>query len=89
VRRSCSRPGCAAPAAATFSYDYASSTVWLDDLSPEAHPATYDLCAAHADRLAPPRGWHLADRRADPSTLRLADGRGDQRFTADLGAIAS
>jgi len=81
MRRSCSRPGCAAQAAATFSYDYASSTVWLDDLAPEAHPATYDLCAAHAARLAPPRGWQLADRRAD----RL----GEQRFAAGVDAIAS
>lgn len=77
MRRSCSRPGCAAQAAATFSYDYGSSTVWLDDLAPEAHPATYDLCAPHAGRLAPPRGWQLADRR----TQRLADHR--------FGALAS
>lgn len=85
MRRSCSRPGCAAPAGATFSYEYASSTVWLEDLTPEAHPSTYDLCAAHADRLAPPRGWQLADHRGGPR-VRHQPG---QPVGAGLGAIAS
>jgi hypothetical protein len=45
--------------------------VWLDDLAAEDHPSTYDLCAAHADRLTPPQGWTLADRRrsARPTSL--------------------
>ena len=34
-----------------MSYDYASRTVWLDDLHPEVDPNDYDLCPSHADRL--------------------------------------
>jgi hypothetical protein len=63
MRRTCSRPACASPAVATFDYDYATSTVRLDNLAAEAHPATYDLCQGHAGRLAPPRGWQLLDMR--------------------------
>jgi len=48
---------------ATFGYDYATSTVRLDNLAHEAHPSTYDLCQGHAGRLAPPRGWQLLDVR--------------------------
>lgn len=62
--RQCSRPGCAQPATATFAYDYQACTVWLDDLAEQAHPATYDLCASHARRFVPPRGWQLVERRA-------------------------
>jgi len=63
MTRSCARPGCASGATATFGYEYASSTVWLDDLSPEPHPAVYDVCHRHADALTVPNGWHLVDRR--------------------------
>lgn len=62
--RLCARPGCGAPAAATFSYRYATRTVWLDDLSPAPGPAGHDLCAAHADALRVPRGWTCEDRRS-------------------------
>lgn len=74
VSRTCSRPACAHAATATFSYDYGSSTVWLGDLAPEPHPSTYDLCRAHAARLAPPRGWQLRDQRhgAQPGFQALA-----------------
>ena len=78
MRRSCSRPACASSASATFTYEYRSSTVWLDDLAPEDHPSTYDLCIAHANRLTPPQGWTLADRRrsAQPASLwDLGSGR--------------
>jgi hypothetical protein len=63
MTRSCARPGCATSAVATFGYEYASSTVWLDDLAPEPHPAVYDVCDRHADALTVPNGWHLVDRR--------------------------
>jgi len=39
------------------------SSVWLDDLSPERDPHSYDLCVQHANRLTAPSGWHLEDRR--------------------------
>lgn len=31
-----------------------------------AHPAAYDLCAAHAERLAVPIGWRKEDLRIVP-----------------------
>jgi Protein of unknown function (DUF3499) len=67
--RQCSRPGCAAPAASTLTYQYARSLVWLDVLSDERDPHGYDLCAQHADRLGVPAGWRLDDRRLQPIAL--------------------
>jgi hypothetical protein len=61
--RLCARPGCGEPATATLSFQYATSTVWLDDLVPK-EPSTIDLCGRHADRLAAPKGWTGHDRRA-------------------------
>lgn len=63
MARLCSRPGCAEPAVATLGYDYGEATVWLVDVTPEAHPATYDLCMRHADGLSVPLNWELRDRR--------------------------
>lgn len=63
MARKCTRQGCVHPASATLSYQYARSLVWLDDLSPEPDPHSYDLCEKHADRTSPPSGWHLEDRR--------------------------
>ncbi|MBU6329184.1 MAG: DUF3499 family protein [Acidobacteria bacterium] len=63
MTRSCARPGCGDPASATFGYDYAERTVYLDPLSEEAHPASYDVCRRHADTLSVPKGWHLIDQR--------------------------
>jgi len=62
--RLCARPGCGEAASATLSFQYSSSTVWLDDLGPK-EPATIDLCGRHADRHAAPKGWTGHDRRAD------------------------
>ena len=64
MARQCSRPGCASAASATMTYEYASKSAWLDDLASEADPNQYDLCPAHADRLAVPQGWDRTDRRA-------------------------
>lgn len=63
MSRQCSRSGCAQPAIATLSFQYARSTAWLDELTPEREPHCYDLCATHAGRLTPPTGWRLEDRR--------------------------
>jgi hypothetical protein len=68
--RLCARPGCGEAATAMLSFQYASSTVWLDDLGPK-EPSTIDLCGRHADRLAAPKGWTGHDRRA--ATLAAAD----------------
>ena len=63
VTRQCSRPGCAEAAVATFTYQYARSVVWLDELSHDRDPHGYDLCDRHASRLGVPYGWRLDDRR--------------------------
>lgn len=63
VKRRCARPGCHQLAAATLSFLYAQQIVWIDDLHVEDSPANHDLCAGHADRTRPPRGWELSDRR--------------------------
>lgn len=66
---------------ATLTYVYADSTAVVGPLATYAEPHTYDLCAAHAERLVAPRGWEvirLAVDSADtgPSSddlLALAD----------------
>jgi hypothetical protein len=63
MARLCSRPTCSNQASATMAYDYASHTVWIDDLASEADPNRYDLCPQHADRLGVPQGWTSTDRR--------------------------
>jgi hypothetical protein len=61
--RTCAKPGCASPASATLTYDYAARTAWVELLDGEAHPMSYDLCADHADVMKVPQGWSLQDRR--------------------------
>ncbi|MGA0863920.1 MAG: DUF3499 family protein [Ilumatobacteraceae bacterium] len=63
MSRLCTRQGCVHAASVTLSYQYARSLVWLDDLTPERDPHSYDLCERHADRTTPPSGWHVEDRR--------------------------
>ena len=68
VRR-CSRSSCRWPASASLTYAYAKRVVWIEDLTPQPHPAAYDLCAAHAERLAVPIGWDKEDLRIVPPTV--------------------
>ncbi len=63
MARQCTRQGCVHSATVTLTYQYARSLVWLDGLSPERDPHSYDLCDQHANRLTAPSGWHLEDRR--------------------------
>jgi hypothetical protein len=44
---------------ATLTYVYSDSTAVLGPLALYAEPHTYDLCAAHAERLTAPRGWEI------------------------------
>jgi hypothetical protein len=81
--RLCARPGCGEAASATLSFQYATGTVWLDDLGPK-EPSSIDLCGCHADRLAPPKGWTGEDRRKPRTATAAPDGR-----TGDLRAQAS
>ena len=62
--RQCSRQMCQRPAIATLTYVYADSMAVLGPLSASAEPHSYDLCAAHAERLSAPQGW---------SVLRIVD----------------
>ncbi len=67
--RRCSRTACAHPAIATLTYVYADSTAVVGPLAPYVEPHTYDLCAAHAERLTAPLGWdvqRVAGPEADP-----------------------
>jgi hypothetical protein len=73
MTRSCARPGCGDPAAATLAYRYATSTVWLTDLSDEPDPSTYDLCRRHASDMTVPRGWRLEDDRSTVAHLYRAE----------------
>jgi hypothetical protein len=66
-QRLCARPGCGAPAAAALTFQYSTRTVWILDQG-DPDPALIDLCAPHADRTSPPRGWTAHDRRAGVST---------------------
>ena len=61
--RLCAHPGCSGVAGATMTYDYASRTAWVDDLSEVPSPAGYDLCAPHTAAFSVPRGWMRSDRR--------------------------
>ena len=76
-------PGAGRPATASLSFQYATSTVWLDDLGAK-EPHSIDLCGRHADRLAAPKGWTGHDRRA-ASRRATPPGPAD----ADLRAQAS
>ncbi|MBO0692833.1 MAG: DUF3499 family protein [Acidimicrobiaceae bacterium] len=58
----CARPGCRGFVAAWLTYDYTTQRVWLDD-EPSAAGNQWALCAEHAGRLRPPRGWEQVDRR--------------------------
>lgn len=57
--RQCSKTACARAAVATLTYVYADSTVVVGQLSFEAEPHSYDLCAHHAERFTAPRGWDV------------------------------
>lgn len=102
--RSCRRPTCHWPATASLSYRYATSQVWLVDLTPAADPSLYDLCAAHADATTVPRGWERVDERevepalaesvvAAPSQLASPAGAGGagryERLRRELPGVAA
>lgn len=65
--RHCAKPGCADPALASLSYDYAARTAWIDDLPDDVGRVTpahaHALCGRHADTLTVPHGWRRDDRR--------------------------
>jgi hypothetical protein len=61
--------------------------VWLDRLG-DTSPQSYDLCAGHAARTQPPRGWQLRDRRpADERGTPEAPGRSTSLGGEDTVAV--
>ncbi len=68
-RRLCTRTGCSERAEVTLTYDYSQSHAWIETLSAERDPHTYDMCTRHAERLSVPTGWHLDDRRGSHLNL--------------------
>ena len=62
VQRQCARPGCSLAASATFTFDAAEQTVWLDVPVDDGARAG-ELCERHVQALTPPQGWRLDDRR--------------------------
>jgi len=87
--RQCARFGCCAPATATFTFDSASRTVWLDTPL-DGNARAGELCARHATSLTPPRGWNVEDRRTVPAVsspsaaerIRPPDPAGARRLAA-------
>ena len=67
MARLCARPGCSAPAAATFNFDGLNRIVWLNPLTDANVYGAGDLCPSHAERLRPPRNWELRDCRPTPA----------------------
>lgn len=61
--RTCRRTGCNDTAAATLSFRYETRQVWVHLLTADVPGTRYDLCAAHADALTVPKGWHRVDER--------------------------
>jgi hypothetical protein len=59
VTRRCSKTACRQVAVATLTYAYADRAVVVGPLATFAEPHSYDLCADHASRLTPPRGWDI------------------------------
>ena len=57
--RPCSKVACNEAAVSTLTYVYADSMAVLGPLSRKAEPHSYDLCAAHAERMSVPQGWQV------------------------------
>ena len=70
----CARPGCDGAVAAWLTYDYAASTVWLDDRDRPVGGSRLGLCPAHAGR---PPG---AARLDPPGPAHGRCGPGGHRF---------
>jgi hypothetical protein len=65
---------------------YAAAEVLLDRLATDVDPQGYDLCARHAARTEPPRGWALTDRRPEDDRL---DAEPPAPVVRDLGGQAT
>jgi len=89
MTRSCSRPGCSAPAAVTFTFEPEALIVWLGDLDEDRSGPGHDLCAEHGDRLSAPRGWNVNDLRGAPPAPPPLDAQSPMLARAFRSAHAS
>ncbi|MDP8960212.1 MAG: DUF3499 family protein [Actinomycetota bacterium] len=93
LTRTCARPACSAPAAATLAFFYGAREVSLEKLGLDEMPSTYDLCATHADRMRPPYGWAMNDRRrvakSGEATPHSAEQQGASSSVADATQTAT
>lgn len=64
----------------TLTYVYRDSTAVLGPLAAYVEPHSYDLCAAHADRMTAPKGWEV---------VRLPAGPAPEPEEDDLEALAN
>lgn len=62
MTRGCARSECSETATARFFFDARAKLLIIDPLIDEWGGSGV-LCAAHADRMTPPRGWSVDDRR--------------------------
>jgi hypothetical protein len=67
MARKCARPGCNAPAVATFNFDGLRRVVWVGPLDVAVGRSAGDLCRRHADLLRPPLHWEVRDVRPAPT----------------------
>jgi len=54
-----------------LSFDYSRGHVRLEALG-DSDPHVLDLCAVHAERFDPPRGWTLEDARGPVEVIVLS-----------------
>ena len=80
--RLCARPGCSAPATATFTFDGLRRIVWLGPLAEASAYSAGNLCRRHAELLKPPRHWELRDVRPVPGASEPAGSPAPSRYAS-------
>lgn len=78
--RLCARPGCSAPASATFTFDGLRRIVWLGPLAEASAYSAGDLCRRHAELMKPPRHWELRDVRPVPEPVEPSGSPAPSRY---------
>ncbi len=78
--RLCARPGCSAPATATFTFDGLRRIVWIGPLAEASAYSAGDLCRRHAELMKPPRNWELRDVRPVPEHVEPAGSPAPSRY---------
>ncbi|MDR2114270.1 MAG: DUF3499 domain-containing protein, partial [Bifidobacteriaceae bacterium] len=72
---------CPNPPVATLTYTYREATAVLGPLATEKDPNGYDLCARHAERVLPPRGWEVV--RLAPQMMPVGQSEDEIMALAD------